>query len=59
VLLQLDFFQTTINLASWKIPLEFLDIPVILAGLFTLVSGIGYVMQGIRQLQEEGHAHAK
>ena len=29
------------------------------AGLFTLVSGIIYVMAGVRQLQAEGHAHAR
>ena len=32
---------------------------VIVAGIFTLVSGIVYVMYGVRQLQAEGHAHAK
>ena len=32
---------------------------VIVAGIFTLVSGIIYVMQGVRQLQAEGHAHAR
>ena len=31
---------------------------VIAAGLFTLVSGIVYVTDGVRQLQAEGHAHA-
>jgi CDP-diacylglycerol--glycerol-3-phosphate 3-phosphatidyltransferase len=34
-------------------------VPVTLAGIFTLVSGIGYVMDGIRQLQAGGHANAK
>jgi CDP-diacylglycerol--glycerol-3-phosphate 3-phosphatidyltransferase len=29
------------------------------AGLFTLVSGVIYVMDGVRQLQAEGHANAK
>lgn len=29
------------------------------AGLFTLVSGFIYVMEGIRQLQDGGHANAK
>lgn len=29
------------------------------AGLFTLISGIIYVMDGVRQLQAEGHANAK
>jgi len=59
VLLQLNLFETTLHFGSRKFPLEFLDIPVILAGIFTLISGLGYVMGGIRQLQEEGHAHAK
>ncbi len=31
---------------------------VIVAGIFTLVSGVIYVMEGVRQLQAEGHAHA-
>src|SRR6202051_1859236 len=30
---------------------------VIVAGLFTLISGVIYVMEGVRQLQAEGHAH--
>ncbi|MBO0695664.1 MAG: CDP-diacylglycerol--glycerol-3-phosphate 3-phosphatidyltransferase [Verrucomicrobia bacterium] len=30
---------------------------VILAGVFTLISGIVYVTDGVRQLQAEGHAH--
>ena len=32
---------------------------VIVAGIFTFVSGIVYVMDGVRQLQAEGHAHAR
>jgi phosphatidylglycerophosphate synthase len=28
------------------------------AGFFTLLSGVVYVMDGVRQLQAEGHAHA-
>jgi cardiolipin synthase len=31
---------------------------VITAGIFTLISGIVYVSEGVRQLQAEGHAHA-
>ena len=38
------------------LPLMFV---VAAAGLFTFVSGIIYVMNGIQQLQAEGHAHAK
>jgi cardiolipin synthase len=32
---------------------------VVGAGVFTLISGIIYVMDGVRQLQAEGHANAK
>lgn len=32
---------------------------VIVAGVFTLVSGVIYVMDGVHQLQAEGHAHPK
>jgi cardiolipin synthase len=38
------------------LPLVFV---VVVAGIFTFVSGIVYVMDGVRQLQAEGHAHAK
>jgi cardiolipin synthase len=38
------------------IPLTFV---VIVAGFFTLISGIIYVLDGIRQLQAEGHANAR
>jgi len=30
---------------------------VTLAGIFTLISGIGYVMRGVKQAQAGGHAH--
>jgi cardiolipin synthase (CMP-forming) len=35
-----------------------LIVVVIAAGIFTLVSGVIYVMEGVRQLQTAGHAHA-
>jgi hypothetical protein len=31
---------------------------VSVAGIFTLISGVIYVLKGVRQLQTEGHAHA-
>lgn len=31
---------------------------VFVAGVFTLISGVIYVMEGVRQLQAEGHGHA-
>ena len=45
VMLQLHFFPLIYVVAA--------------AGLFTLVSGVIYVMDGMRQLQAEGHANAK
>jgi len=39
-------------------PILFLNLLVIAAGLFTFFSGVGYVMNGIRQLQAGGHANA-
>ena len=47
---------------AWEmLQLHFLPLlfVVIVAGIFTFVSGIVYVMDGVRQLQAEGHAHAK
>src|SRR6184192_4914046 len=38
------------------LPLTFV---VMVAGVFTFVSGVIYVLQGIRQLQAGGHAHAR
>ena len=35
-----------------------LIVVVIAAGIFTFVSGVIYVMDGVRQLQTAGHAHA-
>src|ERR1041384_3363627 len=43
--------------------LQFRFLPLLLvgacAGLFTFVSGVVYVIEGIRQLQAAGHAHAR
>jgi len=57
VLLQLNFFQRTVQILGQGVDFNFLDIPVTLAGIFTLISGIGYVMRGIRQFQAGGHAN--
>jgi len=56
VLLQLNFFQKSVEVFGQSVEFNFLDIPVTLAGVFTLISGIGYVMTGIRQFQAGGHA---
>ena len=55
VLLQWNFFEHTVQIAGQNVEINFLDIPVTLAGIFTLISGIGYVMRGIRQFQASGH----
>jgi cardiolipin synthase len=47
---------------AWvMLQLRFLPLPYVVsaAGLFTFISGIIYVMDGIRQLGAEGHANAK
>jgi len=59
ILLQLHFFETHIQFFGSDVQIEFLDIPVWLAGFFTLISGIGYVMKGILQIQAGGHGDAK
>ena len=40
---------------------RFIPLPyvVIAAGVFTFISGVIYVLDGIHQLQAQGHAHAK
>src|SRR3977135_1788928 len=50
-----------IAIAWVMLQLRFLPLPfvVMVAGFFTLVSGIIYVMDGVRQLQAEGHANAR
>jgi CDP-diacylglycerol--glycerol-3-phosphate 3-phosphatidyltransferase len=52
-----DLFRHTLQFAGQDVEVRFLDIPVTLAGIFTLISGIGYVMRGIRQFQAGGHAY--
>ncbi len=47
---------------AWvMLQLRFLPLVYVVAaaGLFTLISGVIYVMDGVRQLQAEGHANAK
>jgi len=39
-------------------PFSWMDGLVVAAGGFTFISGIGYVIDGVRQLQAGGHAHA-
>ncbi len=59
VLLQLNLFQRAVSFAGQSLHLDFLDIPVALAGFFTLISGIHYVMDGMSQLRAAGHGNAE
>lgn len=58
-MLQLNFFSRTFAFGSWTLRIEFLDLPVYLAGAATFASGAGYVLDGIRQLQDKGHGDPK
>lgn len=60
----LQMLAIALTLLQWQHPLavsgfhfNLLDIPVALAGIFTFLSGVGYVMDGIHQLQAGGHAN--
>lgn len=54
-MLQYNPFQKNLVVGRWMLDVHFLDIPVWLAGFFTLFSGIGYVVDGIAQIHAKGH----
>jgi len=58
-MLQYNPFKGQIAFGSVSIEYSFLDIPVWIAGFFTLVSGFGYVVGGIAQLHAKGHGDPK
>ena len=50
--------------AEWKARIAghevaFLDMPVFVAGFFTLISGLFYIRDGIRQLHAQGHGEPR
>lgn len=53
--LNLNFFRWKSTLFNHLVEVEFLDLPVWLAGLFTAVSGFGLIVDGIAQLHSRGH----
>lgn len=55
VMLQWNWPLRAMGDGSGETVVEFLDLPVYLAGLFTAVSGFGYIVDGLRQLQAGGH----
>lgn len=56
VMLQLDLAVWNIPLGIGNFELHFLDLPVALAALFTAISGVGYIFDGVGQLQHHGEA---
>jgi CDP-diacylglycerol--glycerol-3-phosphate 3-phosphatidyltransferase len=58
-MLQYNPFQRELTFGRWNLDVAFLDIPVWLAGIFTLLSGVGYIAQGIAQVHHHGHPEAK
>jgi len=58
-MLQYNPFQRSLVVGRWNLDVAFLDIPVWLAGIFTLLSGMGYVAQGIAQVHHHGHPDPK
>ena len=58
-MLQLNLFHREAALGPLRWTVNFLDLPVYLAGFFTLVSGFGYAVDGIRQLHSRGHGDPK
>jgi CDP-diacylglycerol--glycerol-3-phosphate 3-phosphatidyltransferase len=55
VMLQWNAFAHDLTVGRHVIRVSFLDVPVLLAGLFTAISGCGYVVDGIAQLHSKGH----
>ena len=58
-MLQYNPFQRNLVVGRFMFDVHFLDIPVWLAGIFTLLSGMGYVAQGIGELHHHGHPDPK
>ena len=55
VMLQYNPFERVIGIGQVQWAVTFLDIPVYIAGFFTAISGFGYIVDGITQLQARGH----
>lgn len=58
-MLQWRGFEKTLAIGGATLKFGVIDLAVGLAGLFTLVSGFGYVVGGIAQLHAKGHGDPK
>jgi CDP-diacylglycerol--glycerol-3-phosphate 3-phosphatidyltransferase len=59
VMLKMNLFSHAVVVGGWQFQLNFLDVPVYLAGLFTAISGVIYIIEGFRQLHAGAPADAK
>ncbi len=59
VMLQLDLFTRNVSLGSFHFEIHFLDLPVWIAAIFTAISGVGYIVDGIAQLHVHGQADSE
>ena len=53
--LQMNFFTTRFSLFGHDVEVQFRDLPVWIAGVFTAVSGVGLIIRGVAQLHSGGH----
>jgi CDP-diacylglycerol--glycerol-3-phosphate 3-phosphatidyltransferase len=58
-MLQYNPFQKNLTVGRFEFDVHFLDIPVWLAGIFTLLSGVGYIAQGIAQVHHHDNPDTK
>ena len=58
IMLQWNLFTLQFSLFQHPFTVNFLELPVWIAGIFTAVSGFGYVVGGIAQLHDRGHGEA-
>jgi CDP-diacylglycerol--glycerol-3-phosphate 3-phosphatidyltransferase len=58
-MLQYNPFQENLRVGRWNLDVAFLDLPLWLAGIFTLLSGMGYIAQGVAQVHHHGHPESK
>jgi len=59
VMLQLNLFVQPFSIGGWTGEFGTIPLAVWLAGLFTAVSGFGYIMDGIAQLHSKGAGDAR
>jgi cardiolipin synthase (CMP-forming) len=59
VMLQVDLFTRRFSFGPVHTEVHFLDLPVWIAGFFTALSGVGYIIDGIAQLHVHGQPESE